>query len=51
MFNEKSKLSNGVEIPMLGLGTWLLDDEQTSKAVQEAMMKSMKEGSPSATRS
>ncbi|MBW3112472.1 aldo/keto reductase [Bacillus sp. MCCB 382] len=37
MFNEKSKLSNGVEIPMLGLGTWLLDDEQTSKAVQEAI--------------
>ncbi len=37
MLNEKSKLSNGFEIPMLGLGTWLLDDEQTSKAVQEAI--------------
>ncbi|MFI8684723.1 aldo/keto reductase [Rossellomorea sp. NPDC077527] len=37
MFNEKSRLSNGVEIPMLGLGTWLLDDEQVSKAVQEAI--------------
>ncbi|MCA1060317.1 aldo/keto reductase [Rossellomorea aquimaris] len=37
MFNEKSRLSNGVEIPMLGLGTWLLNDEQTSKAVQEAI--------------
>ncbi|MED3817576.1 aldo/keto reductase [Priestia megaterium] len=34
MFNETYKLSNGVEIPLLGLGTWLLDDEQ---AVRDAV--------------
>ncbi|WP_419880414.1 aldo/keto reductase [Peribacillus sp. B-H-3] len=33
MFNESYKLSNGVKIPKLGLGTWLLDDAQTAQAV------------------
>lgn len=37
MFNETYKLSNGVEIPLLGLGTWLLDDEQASQAVRDAV--------------
>lgn len=37
MFNETYKLSNGVEIPKLGLGTWLLDDEQTAQAVRNAV--------------
>ncbi|MBY0200220.1 aldo/keto reductase [Priestia megaterium] len=37
MFNETYKLSNGVEIPLLGLGTWLLDDEQAAKAVRDAV--------------
>lgn len=37
MFNETSKLSNGVEIPKLGLGTWLLDDAQTAQAVRDAV--------------
>lgn len=37
MFNETSRLSNGIEIPKLGLGTWLLDDEQASQAVQDAI--------------
>ncbi|MBU8851485.1 aldo/keto reductase [Bacillus sp. FJAT-26377] len=37
MFNETSKLSNGVEIPLLGLGTWLLDDEQAAQAVRDAV--------------
>ncbi|MBK0008650.1 MULTISPECIES: aldo/keto reductase [Priestia] len=37
MFNEMYKLSNGVEIPLLGLGTWLLDDEQAAQAVRDAV--------------
>ncbi|MDN4494489.1 aldo/keto reductase [Ureibacillus aquaedulcis] len=37
MFNETYKLSNGVEIPKLGLGTWLLDDAQTEQAVRDAV--------------
>ncbi|WP_337050561.1 aldo/keto reductase [Priestia megaterium] len=37
MFNETYKLSNGVEIPLLGLGTWLLDDEQAAQAVRDAV--------------
>ncbi|WP_160724715.1 aldo/keto reductase [Bacillus sp. USDA818B3_A] len=37
MFNETYKLSNGVEIPKLGLGTWLLDEAQAAQAVVEAV--------------
>ncbi|MGY5343565.1 aldo/keto reductase [Paenibacillus glucanolyticus] len=37
MFNETSKLSNNVQIPMLGLGTWLLNDEQAAQAVRDAV--------------
>ncbi|MBB6637067.1 aldo/keto reductase [Cohnella thailandensis] len=37
MFNETIKLSNGVEIPKLGLGTWLLNDEQAAQAVRDAV--------------
>ncbi|GIO54582.1 aldo/keto reductase [Paenibacillus cineris] len=37
MFNETFKLSNGIEIPKLGLGTWLLDDEQAAQAVRDAV--------------
>lgn len=37
MFNETYKLSNGVEIPLLCLGTWLLDDEQAAQAVRDAV--------------
>ena len=37
MFNETFKLSNGVEIPKLGLGTWLLDDAQATQAVCDAV--------------
>ncbi|MCG7381387.1 aldo/keto reductase [Paenibacillus sp. ACRRY] len=37
MYNETYKLSNGVTIPKLGLGTWLLDDEQAEKAVCDAV--------------
>ncbi|HET6872731.1 MAG TPA: aldo/keto reductase, partial [Sporolactobacillaceae bacterium] len=37
MFNETYKLTNGVQIPKLGLGTWLLDDAQTAQAVRDAV--------------
>lgn len=37
MFNEKYILSNGVEIPKIGLGTWLIPDEKAKQAVEEAI--------------
>ncbi|MGW9530077.1 aldo/keto reductase [Paenibacillus terrae] len=37
MFNETYKLPNSVEIPKLGLGTWLLDYEQVAQAVRDAV--------------
>lgn len=37
MFNETYELSNGVVIPKLGLGTWMLDDEQAEQAVRDAV--------------
>lgn len=37
ILNEKYELSNGVKIPKLGLGTWLLDSEQTAAAVEAAL--------------
>jgi diketogulonate reductase-like aldo/keto reductase len=37
MFKETYKLSNGAEIPKLGLGTWLLDDKQAAQAVHDAV--------------
>jgi len=37
MFKETYTLSNGVVIPKLGLGTWLLDDEQAAQAVHDAV--------------
>lgn len=36
IFERKITLSNGVEMPVLGLGTWFIPDEQAAKAVQEA---------------
>ena len=35
MFNETKKLSNGVEIPMLGLGMWLIDNAKAADAVKK----------------
>ena len=37
MFNEIMKLSNGVEIPQLALGTWLIDDDKVADAVRAAI--------------
>ncbi|WP_336787970.1 aldo/keto reductase [Paenibacillus sp. MMO-177] len=37
MFNETYKLSNGSAIPKLGLGTWLIDNEQAEQAVRDAV--------------
>ena len=35
--NETYTLSNGIEIPKLGLGTWLIDDDKAAKAVRDAV--------------
>lgn len=37
MFNKCLTLSNGVEIPQLALGTWLIDDSAVSQAVMNAI--------------
>lgn len=37
IFDEHYTLSNGVEIPKLGLGTWFIDDDKAAQAVQEAV--------------
>ena len=37
IYNETYTLNNGVKIPKLGLGTWLLDDAQTAQAVRDAV--------------
>src|SRR5918911_1541317 len=34
---ETYKLANGVEIPKLGLGTWLIDDKDVVQAVKDAV--------------
>jgi diketogulonate reductase-like aldo/keto reductase len=36
ILEEKYTLSNGIEIPKLGLGTWFISDEDVVPAVQEA---------------
>lgn len=37
ILQETYELSNGVSIPKLGLGTWLMDDAQAAQAVQDAL--------------
>ena len=37
MYNKKITLSNGVEIPQLGLGTWLVEDEDVAEVVKNAI--------------
>ena len=37
MFNETVTLSNGVVVPQLALGTWLIDDDKAADAVRAAI--------------
>ncbi|MEV0547466.1 aldo/keto reductase [Nocardia salmonicida] len=37
ILNETYTLSNGVEIPKLGLGTWFIDDDSAADAVEAAI--------------
>lgn len=37
MYQAMKKLSNGVEIPVLALGTWLIDDDKVAEAVKSAV--------------
>ena len=37
VLNETYTLSNGVQIPKLGLGTWFIEDDQAPQAVREAI--------------
>lgn len=37
ILNETYTLSNGVKVPKLGLGTWMIDDDVVAKAVTEAI--------------
>ena len=37
MFDNRLTLANGVEIPQLALGTWLIDDSKVSEAVKTAI--------------
>ena len=33
MINEKITLYNGVKVPVLGLGTWMIDDDKVKEVV------------------
>jgi len=35
--NEAIKLENGVEVPKLGLGVWMIPEEETEAAVKSAI--------------
>lgn len=37
MYNKTITLSNGVEIPQLGLGTWFIEDDKAADAVKAAV--------------
>lgn len=37
MFNEYLTLPNGIKVPQLALGTWLIDDDKASDAVKAAL--------------
>ena len=37
VLNETYKMNNGIEIPKLALGTWLIDDSKVAEAVRQAL--------------
>ena len=37
ILNETYTLTNGVQIPKLGLGTWFIDDDRAAQAVRDAV--------------
>ena len=37
MFNEYLTLTNGIKVPQLALGTWLIDDDKAADAVKAAL--------------
>lgn len=37
ILNETYKMNNGLEIPKIALGTWLIDDSKVAEAVKEAV--------------
>ena len=37
VLNEKYKLNNGTEIPKLGLGTWMIPDNEVDSSVKSAV--------------
>ena len=37
MFSNNITLSNGVVVPQLALGTWLIDDDKVGSAVRSAI--------------
>lgn len=37
VLNEKYKLNNGIEIPKLGLGTWMIPDNEVDSSVKSAV--------------
>lgn len=37
MYDKTIKLSNGIDVPILALGTWLIDDEFVGEAVRQAV--------------
>lgn len=41
MFDKKAKLNNGIEMPMIGLGTWMNQDE---KNLEESIRNAIKSG-------
>lgn len=37
MFDKTITLSNGIEIPQLALGTWLIDDDEVADVIKNAV--------------
>jgi diketogulonate reductase-like aldo/keto reductase len=37
IFEKKLTLNNGIKIPQLGLGTWLIDDDKAAQAIHDAV--------------